>query len=104
MCQPEPTDVSTVVADAQLTRLPALRLAGPLCRKPDLDLGCLASLLSSEPAEFAQLLLPRVQKHAVELELLATANAFPQSGGAAKRHVGADRCPTGKELIQQYLC
>ena len=103
LCQPEPVCDNTVVTDALTARLPAVRLAGPLRRSEDLDFGCLASLLSSQPEEFAQLVLPSVQKHAVELEALALANAFPHRKGTVARHVCADRCPTGKLLIQQYL-
>ena len=103
LCQPEPACDTTVVTDATTTRLPVVRLAGPLRRPEALDLGCLASHLSSQPEEFAQLVLPSVQKHASELETLALANAFPHRKGTAARHVSADRCPTGKLLIQQYL-
>ena len=103
LCQPEPAWHNAVGTDALTARLPAVRLAGPL-RAPDaLDLGCLASLLCSQPAEFAQLVLPSLQRHASELESLALANAFPFRKGVAVRHVSADRYPSGKQLIQRYL-
>ena len=103
LCQPEPVCDYAPSEEAQHARLPAVRLAGPPLMAEALDLGCLASLLCDQPEEFAQLLLPSVQKHASELETLALANAFPFREGTIARQASAERCPTGKRLIQQYL-
>ena len=90
-------------AEAGNARIPATRLHGPLRKVAPLDHGCLASLISSEPPEFSQLILPLISRHAPELEPLAAANAFEQGLTDLSSTGGSIDCPSGRELIQRFL-
>ena len=103
MCEPAPEQANFFPADACSDRLPATRLFGPLRQWAPLDHGCLASVLCSEPPASAQLLFPHISRHVPELEALAAANAFEDFSVGVAPAQCVSECPTGRQLIQQFL-
>ena len=98
-----PGEIPALPDDGQLSKLPAVRLQGPLRRPVPLDVGSLAAMLSEEAPAFAQLLLPSIRRFAPELEALAATNAFLFSGGTLALRGCHNRYPVGRLLIRNFL-